>query len=355
MILEARLRIDRGGFVLDADLQAPDRGVTALFGPSGSGKTTLLRAIAGLERDPHGYVALAGGVWQDGSVFLPPHQRPLGYVFQEASLFAHLSVRRNLEYGFKRVPSEDRRVDFEETVQLLGVGNLLDSQPSRLSGGERQRVAIAQALLTSPRLLLLDEPLTGLDAAAKAEIVPYLERLHAELEIPVLYVSHSADEVARLADHLALMRDGTIVAVGPIAGMLTRFDLPMSRGLDAEAIVEATVEGHDEAFHLTRLEFGGGTFLVTRETLAIGTRVRLRVLARDVSLTLEKQSNTSILNILPVKVVELADEGPAQVMVKLEAGDTFLLSRVTRKSARALSLQPGKRIHAQIKTVALLA
>ena len=239
MSLEARFRIDRGEFVLDARLEAPDRGVTAIYGPSGCGKTTLLRAIAGLEQDPAGHLTIGGRVWQDGRSFLPPHRRPLGYVFQEASLFPHLSVRRNLEYGYRRVAREERRVDFEETVTLLGVGGLLDSRPVELSGGERQRAAIARALLTSPRLLLLDEPLTGLDAAGRSEIVPYLERLHAALEIPVLYVSHAADEVARLADHLALMKAGRIVATGPIAEMLTRFDLPMSRGMDAEAVVEA--------------------------------------------------------------------------------------------------------------------
>jgi molybdate transport system ATP-binding protein len=264
-------------------------------------------------------------------------------------------VRRNLEYGYRRVATDERRVDFEETVTLLGVGGLLDRRPEELSGGERQRVAIARALLTSPRLLLLDEPLTGLDAAGRSEIVPYLERLHATLEIPVLYVGHAADEVARLADHLALMEAGRIVATGPIAEMLTRFDLPMSRGIDAEAVVEAEVVDHDEDFHLTRLAFPGGQFLITREELAVGTRVRLRILARDVSLTLERQAGTSILNILPVTVAELAEQGPSQVMVKLGVGDSVLLSRVTRKSAEALDLVPGKRLFAQIKTVALLA
>ena len=355
MTIDARLAFDRGTFVLDAELTVPDRGVTAIFGPSGCGKTSLLRAMAGLERSARGFLRLGDEIWQDDKTFLPPHQRPLGYVFQEASLFSHLSVQGNLEYGYKRVPASDRRVAFDEAVSLLGMADLLSRDTADLSGGERQRTAIAQALLTSPRLLLLDEPLTGLDADSKAEILPYLERLHGELEIPVFYVSHAADEVARLADHLVLLEAGTVQASGPIGEMLTRFDLPMSHGDEAEAILEAEVSGHDEEFHLTHLIFPGGELHVTRQNLEVGQGVRLRILARDVSLTLTRQSGTSILNILPVTVQELAEEGPAQVMVKLSAGGTALLSRITRRSAQALNLQPGKQIFAQIKTVALLA
>lgn len=355
MSLEARFRVERGSFVLDVQFAVPSRGITAILGPSGSGKTTLLRAIAGLEPTPGGSLEIGGQTWQDDVTYLQSHERPIGYVFQEASLFPHLSVKKNLEYGFKRVPVADRRVSFDDTVALLGLGELLDRSTQDLSGGERQRTAIAQALLTSPRLLLLDEPLTGLDAAGKAEIVPYLERLHAKLDIPVLFVSHAADEVARLADYLVLMQEGRVLESGPIAEMLTRFDLPLSRGADAEAIIEAEVVDHDDAYHLTRLAFAGGQFNVTREELATGQRVRLRVLARDVSLTLERQSGTSILNILPVTVQETAEEGPSQVMVKLSAGDTFILSRITRKSAEVLQLTPGKQVYAQIKTVALLA
>lgn len=355
MTLEARFTIERGAFTLDAELTVPGRGVTAIYGPSGCGKTTLLRAIAGLERDPHGYLEVGDEIWQDDDCFLPPHRRSLGYVFQEADLFSHLSVSQNLEYGFKRVSRAERHVDFQEAVALLGLGDLLDRHTQDLSGGERQRTAIAQALLTSPRLLLLDEPLTGLDAVGKAEILPYLERLHQELDIPVLYVSHASDEVARLADHLVLLREGRVLASGPIGEMLTRFDLPLSRGVDAEAIIEAEVVDHDEIYHLTRLAFAGGHFNVTREELAIGQSVRLRILARDVSLTLERQTGTSILNILPVTVAETVNEGPAQVLVKLSAGGAFLLSRITRKSAEALQISPGKPVYAQIKTVALLA
>jgi molybdate transport system ATP-binding protein len=354
--IDARFRIERSDFALDVAFVAPSRGVTAIFGPSGCGKTTLLRAVAGLEYAPDGYLKVADEAWQDERRFVPCHRRPLGYVFQEVGLFAHLTVRGNLEYGFKRVPDGARRVAFDEAVALLGVGPLLDRQPAGLSGGERQRIAIARALLTSPRLLLMDEPLAALDRQSKEEILPYLDRLHEELAIPVLYVSHSPDEVARLADHLLLMRDGRVAASGPIAAMMTRFDLPLAHGDDAEAVIEATVTDHDDLYHLTYLTFPSGRFTVNRKDLPLGRRVRLRVQARDVSLSLAYHATgTSILNIFPARVEEIADEGPSQVTVRLTAGGVPMLSRITRKSAAALRLSPGVEVYAQVKSVTLLA
>jgi molybdate transport system ATP-binding protein len=332
----------------------PARGVTALFGPSGSGKTTLLRAIAGLERDPVGLCRVGETLWQDGAFFLPTHRRPLGYVFQEASLFGHLSVRGNLEYGLKRVPPDERRVTLDEAAALLGVAPLLDRRPHGLSGGERQRVAIARALLTSPRLLLMDEPLVALDRASKREILPYLERLRDELAMPVLYVSHAPDEVARLADHLVLLDAGRVRVAGPLRALLTRLDLAREQGIEAEAVVEARVADHDPIYHLTYLDFPGGRFSLARNSLPVGQRVRLRVLARDVSLTLERQTGTSILNIFPALVDGLAEDGPAQILVRLDVAGTPVLARITRKSASVLALAPGRRVYAQVKTVALL-
>ncbi|RLJ22334.1 molybdenum ABC transporter ATP-binding protein [bacterium endosymbiont of Escarpia laminata] len=354
MTIEARFLIERGDFTLDADFIVPAQGISAIFGASGCGKTTLLRAIAGLEQPSRGYLKIAGEVWQDGDRFLPPHQRPLGYVFQEASLFPHLSVRGNLEYGYKRLPPEARRVDFDRAVTLLGIGPLLARRPEGLSGGERQRVAIARALLTSPRLLLMDEPLAALDRQSKTEILPFLERLHEELSIPVLYVSHASDEVARLADQLVLLEQGRVRASGPIGEMLTRVDLPLAHGDEAEAVVEARVAEHDETFHLTHLEFPGGRFTVAKKDLPLGQPVRLRLLARDVSLSLERHEGTSILNIFPAKIETLVDENPAQLMVRLDAGGVPILSRITRKSATILALEPGKSVYVQVKTVALL-
>lgn len=354
MTIEARLRVVRGDFVLDVELSVPERGISAVYGPSGSGKTTLLRAIAGLERSMVGRLEVGRELWQDEAIFLPPHRRSLGYVFQEASLFSHLSVRRNLEYGYRRVSRSERRVTFDDAVNLLGVGALLERDPADLSGGEQRRVAIARALLTSPRLLLMDEPLTGLDLQSKSEILPYLDELHEELDLPVLYVSHLPEEVARLADYLVLLQKGRVLASGPIAEILTRFDLPLSREDDAAAVIEATVIGHDERYHLTSLEFAGGVLQVARENLSLGRKVRLRVFARDVSLTTSRQENTSILNILEVGIEGLIEEGPSQVMVRLTAGGTPILSRITRKSAATLDLRVGRRVFAQVKSVALL-
>jgi len=354
MSIEVRFRIDQGDFVLDVDLSLPAQGVSSLFGPSGCGKTTLLRAIAGLEHHPDGFLKVGDMLWQNAGHFVPPHQRPLGYVFQEASLFPHLSVRRNLEYGVRRVAEPDRRVSLQQAIELLDIGALLERQPDTLSGGERQRVAIARALAVSPRLLLMDEPLAALDANRKQEILPYIESLHRELDIPVIHVSHSPEEVARIADHLVLLEAGHVVASGDVHEIFTRLDLPPALGSDAAAIIEAVVAGHDETYHLTYLEFTGGRVTVPREDLLEGSQVRLKLAARDVSLTLEHQSDTSILNIFPAVIDEITDEGSAQVTVRLLAGDAPILARITRKSASDLTLIPGKTVFAQVKSVALL-
>jgi molybdate transport system ATP-binding protein len=275
-------------------------------------------------------------------------------VFQEASLFPHLSVRGNLDYGLARIPAARRRVTLDEAAELLGVAQLLARKPDRLSGGQRQRVAIARALLTSPRLLLMDEPLASLDLQSRQEILPYLERLHEELAMPVLYVSHAPDEVARLADHLVVLGDGRVRASGPLAELRARLDLARELGGEADAVIEARVVGHDDPYQLSYLDFPGGRFSVTRHRLAVGRRVRLRVLARDVSLTLEPQAGTSILNIFPAVVAELVPDGPAQVLVRLDLAGTPLLARITRKSAALLDLAPGRPVHAQVKAVALM-
>jgi molybdate transport system ATP-binding protein len=355
MTIEARFRIDQGDFTLDVDLSLPAQGVSSLFGPSGCGKTTLLRAIAGLEHHRDGYLKVGDMVWQEAGLFVPPHQRPLGYVFQEASLFPHLSVRRNLEYGVRRVAESERRVSLEQAIELLEIGQLLERKPDTLSGGERQRVAIARALAVSPSLLLMDEPLAALDVNRKQEILPYIESLHQDLDIPVIHVSHSPDEVARIADHLVLLESGHVVASGDVHEIFTRLDLPPALDSDAAAIIEAVVTGHDEAYHLTYLEFAGGRVTVPREDLRVGSQVRLKLAARDVSLTLEHQSGTSILNIFPAVIDEITAEGSAQVTVRLLAGDAPVLARITKKSAADLALKPGKAVYAQVKSVALLS
>lgn len=359
MSIVARFNLTFTNFELRADIELPGRGVTALFGHSGSGKTTLLRCIAGLERVPDGYLEVNGDVWQDNNrrLFKPTHQRPLGYVFQEASLFPHLSVRRNLEFGLKRVPHAERRVALQQVIELLGIGHLLERKPDVLSGGERQRVGIARALATSPRLLLMDEPLAALDLKRKQEILPYLERLHDELDIPVLYVTHSPEEVAQLADHLVLLEQGRVLAAGSISELTTRLDLPLAHEEEASAVLDAVVAEHDDHYHLTTLEFDGGKMIVGRSAQPVGAHVRLRIHARDVSLALQRHEDSSILNILPAQVLAIDNAGPARVLVKLSAGSggsSPLLARITRKSADALALAVGKSLYVQIKSVALM-
>ncbi|MDR0701456.1 MAG: molybdenum ABC transporter ATP-binding protein [Azoarcus sp.] len=354
--MKARFRIAWPGFTLDVDLRLPEKGVSALFGPSGSGKTTLLRCMAGLEHAPDGFLDIEGQVWQDSerSIFLPAHKRPLGLVFQEASLFPHLSVRGNLEYGMKRAGNAQGE-GFDATLDLLGIRALLPRDPGQLSGGERQRVAIARALLTRPRLLLLDEPLAALDIKRKQEILPYLEALREELDIPVLYISHSPDEVARLADHLTLIENGRAIASGALAETLARPELSPAFADDAGVVLETTVAAH-ETDSLARLEFPGGRLYVSGHDKAPGSRLRCRINASDVSLALSAHRDTSILNTLPATVTAVVDaDAPGHVLVQLQlANNGPLLARITERSRRTLGIAPGLAVIAQVKSVALL-
>jgi molybdate transport system ATP-binding protein len=361
--LQLRLNTAFPGFELNVDVDLPGRGVIALFGPSGSGKTTCLRMIAGLERPSANgsehrlnLVCVNGQVWQDDSqkISQATHLRPLGYVFQEASLFDHLNVARNLAFGQSRVPLAARKVSLEQAIELLGIGHLLQREPATLSGGERQRVAIARALATSPQLLLMDEPLAALDAQRKADVLPYLEKLHTGLDIPVIYVSHALDEVARLADHLVLLDKGQVTAQGHTADLTTRLDLSLAHGDAAAAVITAKINRHEPEFHLSIAEFAGGEFSISQQNFPPGHVLRIRVQARDVSLTLQRQTGTSIQNILPCTVTAVSADGPGQVMVQLDANGATLLARVTAKSAAALGLEIGKAVFAQIKGVAIL-
>ena len=352
--IDARFQLDWPGFRLDVDVQLPAKGVTALFGHSGSGKTTLLRCIAGLERPPLGRLSFKGALWQDQEVWVPTHRRPLGYVFQEASLFPHLSVMNNLRYGQKRSQAA-QRIALDHAIELLGIGSLLERKPDLLSGGERQRVGIARALAVSPEILLMDEPLAALDLKRKQEILPYLERLHDELEIPVLYVSHSPDEVARLADNLVVMESGQIVAHGSLAETLVRLDLPIKLGEDVGAVLEATVCEIDSEWHLARVEFPGGSLWTRDHGIPLGKQVRVRVLARDVSLAIAEPAPSSIQNVLHGHIDAIADDDhPGLQLVRVKVGETCLLSSLTRRSSVALGFTLGKSVHVQVKSVALM-
>jgi molybdate transport system ATP-binding protein len=356
-VIRVQLARPAGPFPLKLAFDCPAHGVTAVFGPSAAGKTTLLRCLAGLEPGVRGRVEVDGALWQDDAQgrFVAPHRRGVGYVFQEASLFAHRSVRGNLRYGFERTPPAQRRIGWEQAVELLDLDSLLERRIGGLSGGERQRVAIARALLASPRLLLLDEPLAGLDAARRREILPVLQRLHQRLALPVLYVSHHIDEVIQLADHLVLLAGGAVVASGPLAPTLARLDLPLAQDEDASVVVHATVAAHDAHYHLSELHFPGGRLLVPDAARAPGESLRLRICARDVSIALGEAPASSILNRLPVRVEQIgAASHPANVLVRLDAGGTALLARLTRRSCEELALRPGQAVWAQVKSVALM-
>ncbi|MEO7107137.1 MAG: molybdenum ABC transporter ATP-binding protein, partial [Rhodoferax sp.] len=351
------LQLTRPSFTLNVNLDLPGHGITAVFGASGSGKTTLLRCVAGLERTPGALVSIAGEVWQDDAdtIYLPTWQRPLGYVFQDASLFAHLNVRKNLQFGLKRSQAPSNPAALESAIDLLGIANLLDRNTVQLSGGERQRVAIARALATQPRLLLLDEPLASLDAARRQDILPWLERLRDELKIPMLYVTHSSDEVARLADTLVVLDAGQVKACGPVSQVLAAADASRVLGDDAGALLDATVAERDARWQLTRLEFDGGSLWLRDTGVALGQRVRVRVLARDVSIATLVPQQTSIQNLLPCVVQAVTeDTHPSQALVRMACGNSVVLARITARAVDALQLTPGMAVWAQVKAAALV-
>jgi molybdate transport system ATP-binding protein len=358
MSIEARFVLERksaaGTFTLDVDLRLPTQGV-GILGASGSGKTTLLRCIAGLERPRLGRLLVNGETWQSEAHWLPVHKRSIGYVFQEPSLFPHLSVRDNLRFGLERVAQAARKVTLERAVALLGIEALLPRRTPQLSGGERQRVAIARALLTSPRLLLLDEPLASLDLASRAQILPYLEEVQRDLQIPLLYVSHAPGEVARIAEHGVVLEHGKLLASGPLNALLTDPQLPLSRRDDASAVLAAEVESHDATYHLTYLRVAGGRLAISRRALAPGARTKLQIHARDVSLSLLPPSQSSISNVLAVSVLSLhAEHDPAHCLVQLDLAGQVLLARITAWSVAQLQIRPGLQVFAQVKGVALV-
>ena len=341
-----------GAFALSAAFATAGR-LTALFGPSGSGKTTLVNLIGGLARPDRGRIAVDERVLVDTAarVFVPPHRRRIGYVFQDARLFPHLTVRAEPAYGRWFAPRDERYADLPRLIELLGIGHLLDRRPGRLSGGEKQRVAIGRALAASPRLMLMDEPLAALDEARKAEILPYVERLRDETGIPIVYVSHSVGEVARLATDIVVLSAGRVAASGPAADVLARLDLLSGdeRG-ETAALVDLELEAQDD-FALSRLRSVGGTWRVPRINAGIGTRLRARVRARDVMLALEKPTGISALNVLPGRIVDIAAGESADALVRLDCGGDRLLARITRRSVAALDLAPGREVWAVVKAV----
>jgi molybdate transport system ATP-binding protein len=354
-MLEVDLRFVRDDFRLEANFAA-EAPIVALFGRSGSGKTTLVNAIAGLLRPQQGRIAIDGRVLFDSrrGIDLAPESRRVGYVFQEGLLFPHLSVRANLLYGERLTHAAERFVDRARVVSLLGLESLMDRRPATLSGGEKQRVAIGRALLASPRMLLMDEPLASLDAPRKSEILAYVELLRDELKLPIVYVSHALEEVTRLADHLVVLADGHVLAEGPAATVMSRTDLRPHLGrFEAGAVVETRVKGHDERYGLTTLAFEGGELIVPNVDALPGEPVRARIRARDVSLALARPEGISVQNILAATVRTISDEYGAIIDVELQLGATLLVARVTRKAVDELRLVPGQPVFALIKAVSI--
>ena len=354
-LLEANFKMDYPGFNLDVELTLPAKGVTVVFGPSGSGKTTLLRCLSGLERAPSGILKLADQVWQDEGIFIPIHQRKVGLVFQESRLFPHLSIQQNLLYGYQRTQSVERNLHLDEVVEVLGLAALLKRTPDKLSGGEKQRVAIGRALLTSPKLLLMDEPLASLDMQRKAEIIPFIKRIEDEFKTPIIYVTHSVDEVLQLVDTMVILQAGKVANFGPVQEVFS--DVRLRQVLGEEqlgAVLETSVAGHDEEFELTRLDFMGQTLNVPKQNIPVGQNLRVHIHSKDVSLSTAPPAGvTSVLNILQAKVAKIGTLGGYSVDIELDAGQP-ILATITRKSLANLNLKPGQPVYAHIKAIKMI-
>lgn len=363
--IHAQFFLQRPGFILDVDLHLPTHGVIAIFGPSGCGKTTLLRCMSGLEQTPNGHMSWRESqfsqahIWQDETLFVPTHQRPLGYVFQEASLFDHLTVQGNLSYAIKRRKKNtesNTTLNDQAIMDLLGISHLLKRKPNNLSGGERQRVAIARALMIHPQILFMDEPLAAIDDARKDEVMPYLENLKQELSIPIIYVTHSTDEIARLADHLVVMENGEVTQSGKLNTVLSDIDHPLKLGSDMGAVLTGQIQEKDPEYHLMQVAFDGGSVWLRDSGHNMGDYVRIRLLAKDISLSLTQHNDSSIQNILSGQLIKLLyDQDNSMMLAQVAVGKSLLLARITKRAKVTLNLKPEMPIWLQIKSAALIS
>ena len=356
-LLEAKFKMDYPGFNLDVEMSLPSKGVTVVFGPSGSGKTTLLRCLSGLEKAPSGYLKIANHVWQDEESFIPVQDRKIGFVFQESRLFPHMNIQDNLLYGYQRTLPDERNLQFDEVAQVLNLETLLKRRPQKLSGGERQRVAIGRALLTSPKLLLMDEPLASLDMQLKAEIIPFIKKIESEFKTPIVYVTHSMNEVLQLVDTMVILKDGKVENIGSVEEVFS--DVRMREAVGDEqlgAVLKTEVLEHDKEFGLTKLDFMGQVLHVPRQHISVGQNLRVHIHSKDVILsTLPPAGATSVLNILRAKVEKVGELDPQgySVDIELDAGRP-ILATITRKSLDKLNLQSGQRIYAHIKAIKMM-
>ena len=354
MSLHISLALAREDLDLDVSLDIPAQGITVLYGESGAGKTTILRTLAGLDKHALASVRFADQLWQSGQVFVPAHRRNVGFVFQQNTLFGHLDVHQNIHYGRSRRQNPISDTEMDQLIDVFALGALLDRMPESLSGGEQRRVEIARALACRPGLLLLDEPMSGLDQGRKQEVLPYIAALPETTGIPIVYVSHIVNEVAQLADHMVMLQRGQVLASGKAEQLLTRFDLPLAHDRQSAALIQTEVLRHDEKYHLSYLGFGGGELAVERINLSRGTRVRVQLAARDVSIALQQPSSSSILNVLQAEIVEFEVEASGQVLVKTDCNGVQLLARITQRSVDQLRLRKGQSVYLQIKSVAVL-
>jgi len=342
-------------FELDVNSEFPSTGITAILGESGSGKTTLLRCIAGLEKSVKGLLKVGETTWLDDKRCVPTYAREIGYVFQDARLFEHLSVQGNLQFAVKRSHETIKKAFFEEVVSALDIGHLMQHKPDQLSGGEKQRVAIARALLVKPKMLIMDEPLASLDNARKQDVLPYLSALQTMFNLPVLYVSHSTDEVCRLADHVIVLHKGKVVIQGSINEVFASAQLPHVYQQETSTIIQAKVVEKNERWHLLKAEFDGNSLWLQDHNQAVGKTVRLRIIASDVSLSLKDEKESTILNRLEGRIsgIQIDNKG-ATALVTIDLMNTEIVAQVTRKSVDDLFLMVGMKIWAQIKSVAIL-
>lgn len=353
-MIDVAIKKTYGSFTLDARFES-SRGVTALYGVSGAGKTSIVNAIAGLNRPDSGHINVGGTPLYDSTraIFLPPERRGIGYVFQEDRLFPHLTVQRNLRYGSRRIGGHSEGPDFEAVIDLLGIDHLLDRLPHRLSGGEKQRVAIGRAVLSRPRLLLMDEPLANLDSARRDEILPFLEKMCRDLAVPIVYVSHAIEEITRLADTLVVLDAGKTLAVGPVSEITARLDLgPLVDRRDAGTVLDGRIEAHDTTYQLTTVSFQGGRLVIPAIDGAVGDALRLRIQARDIAIATNPPDNISTLNCLKGTIAQVGAPRQAHQDIQIDVG-VPILARVTRRSVIELGLEPGRKITALIKSVAV--
>jgi molybdate transport system ATP-binding protein len=350
--VQLQYAVDRMGFKLNVSAEIPLHGITGIYGPSGAGKTTLLRCIAGLEQATTGSLFVGGERWQGDGISLPIHEREIGYVFQEPRLFAHLRVKDNIEYGMRR-SRNGQGPKLDTVVNLLGLGQLLQRWPRELSGGEAQRVSIARALMRAPRFVLMDEPLASLDVARKNEILPFLDRLHAELSTPIIYVSHSIEEICRLCDHLIILDEGQVLASGELQSVLVRLDVPTLTGDEAGSVITGAIAEYDEKYDLTLISLPSAQLWLPGNLGTIADQLRLRIRASDISLSRDRPTRSSILNLLEVVIEDIQDtRGPTQ-LVRIAVGQERLIARITRRSREELNLQAGDTVIAQVKAAAV--